>query len=276
LHDGTHWVAETYRVVLFTEAGKHRLKDRPSPEWSVAALGLSRAVGDLAPLPYVKEELRGIVKQAGIEGGVLPGTVRLDDQFSRQEFGKALQEDKRVLHIASHFVFNPGTVVDSYLVLGDGQKLTLQEVRMQDVRFDGVELLTLSACETAVSETRPGSGRELEGFAMEAVRQGAKGILATLWPVADPSTCEFMRTFYRLHGEGQGLSKAEALQRAQLSFLQGTKATGKDAKRPTDRGVLTLEASTVPSQSAGQQPDSKYPYAHPYYWAPFVLTGNWL
>ena len=69
--------------------------------------------------------------------------------------------------------------------------------------------------------------------------------MATLWAAADESTRLLMEEFYRGHVSG-GLTKAEALQQAQLSLLRG------DGKAAT--------AS----------------YSHPYYWAPFILMGNWL
>jgi CHAT domain-containing protein len=72
-----------------------------------------------------------------------------------------------------------------------------------------------------------------------AQRQGAKAVLAGLWPVSDSSTRLLMQNFYRIRNGNVRHSKAEALRRAQLSLMNG-----------------------------GQ-------YAHPFYWAPFILIGNW-
>jgi CHAT domain-containing protein len=112
--------------------------------------------------------------------------------------------------------------------------------------FANVDLLTLSACNTALGTTN-GSGGEWESLGMIAQRKGAKAIIATLWPVADESTKLLMQQFYRLHQSEQGISKAEALQRAQLALLGG-------------QGIRD------PNQSG---------FAHPYFWAPFILIGNW-
>jgi CHAT domain-containing protein len=130
------------------------------------------------------------------------------------------------------------------LLLGNGRLTVAQMKQLHDHLFEDVELLTLSACNTAMGGRGEG-GKEVESFGVEAQRQGAKAVLATLWPVADESTKLLMRTFYRLRGMQAGLSKAEALRQAQLTLLQSAK------KR------------------------SKVSYAHPFYWAPFILIGDW-
>ena len=238
----------------------------------MAAMGLSRKVEGFDALPYVKEELAGIVKNSAADGGVLPGTVKLDEDFTQDEFRRALQESRPVLHIASHFVFNPGVVTDSYLLLGRGTRLSLYDLEhTPGMRFDDVDLLTLSACQTAVSEK--GTGRELEGFSTIAQRKGAKAVLATLWPVADPSTCALMKSFYLIHQEGKGVSKAEALQRAQLALLHGIREPGTSLTIADSRGA---KLPPDPGTAKPFHADPARPYAHPYYWAPFVLMGNWL
>jgi CHAT domain-containing protein len=73
--------------------------------------------------------------------------------------------------------------------------------------------------------------------------QGAKTVMATLWPVEDKSTSILMREFYRLRESG--MTKAEALQQAQLVFLNGLLSS-----------------------------DDGHDFTHPYFWAPFILIGN--
>lgn len=124
----------------------------------------------------------------------------------------------------------------------------------------------LSACETAMGGVGA-DGKEVEGFAVLAQNRGAKGVLATLWSVADESTGEFMREMYRFRVE-ERLSKAEAIRRTQLAFIRGDAVAGGEDGR--DRGV------GVAAEGDGLQPNLKAPYAHPYYWAPFILMGNWL
>lgn len=237
LHDGKRYLVEDYRIAIFTEAAKDKLKDRPQADWRLAGLGLTRAVEGFSPLPAVRQELEGIIAGAG--EGVLPGEVHLDDAFTAQRLRGALDRAYPVLHIASHFVFRPGAEANSFLLLGDGTRLTLREVKEDNFDFRDVDLITLSACETAVGGGRDANGAEIEGFGALAQRQGARAVIATLWPVADESTGQLMQSFYRIR-QGDRVTKAEALRRAQLELL--------------DNGR----------------------YAHPFFWAPFILMGNWL
>lgn len=86
----------------------------------------------------------------------------------------------------------------SNLLLGDGTKLTLEDIKnAPDDLFKGVELLTLSACETGVQKERESDGREIDGFAELAQRKGAKSVLASLWKVDDESTSQLMTQFYQ-------------------------------------------------------------------------------
>ena len=268
LHDGKQYLVENYRNVIFTPASQARLKDRPKSGWKVLGMGVSGEHQGFLPLPGVKEELADIVRGADGSRGVLPGIVDLDEAFTLMAMKDGLRQRYPVVHIASHFQFTPGDDTKSYLLLGDGSFLTLNEVKNQNALFGGVDLLTLSACNTGV-----GDGKEVEGFGVLAQRQGAKGVIATLWPVADESTGRLMRDFYRLH-EQEKLTKAEALQKVQQSFITGGRQSG---------GETTSRGLRVPVQDAGQQtdaprftPDANAPYSHPYYWAPFILIGNWL
>jgi CHAT domain-containing protein len=156
------------------------------------------------------------------------------------------------------------------LLLGDGTRLTLREIKDGDFDFRNVDLITLSACETAIGGGKDANGQEIEGFGALAQKQGAKGVIATLWPVADRSTGLLMRHLYRFRQQ-QGMTKAEGLREAQLAFIRGT-----------ELGPATLEAeSGANREGAGAGPgisggDPSRPYAHPFYWAPFILMGNWL
>jgi CHAT domain-containing protein len=179
------------------------------------------------------------------------------------------------LHIASHFKFAAGTEADSFLLLGDGSKLSLKDVRTR-VRFSGVDLLTLSACETAFGGGQDANGREIEGFATLAQNRGAKSVLASLWPVSDASTSRLMQTLYSSRDKEQ-LNKAAALQKAQLSLLKGKSEVS--ATVDTWRGPVRANlpsAANAPSALPAYRANPALPHAHPYYWAPFILMGNWL
>jgi CHAT domain-containing protein len=111
----------------------------------------------------------------------MPGTIRLDEQFTRQAMMQGLREGYAVVHIASHFRFFPEREESSFLLLGDGNNLSLAEMEDSPGIFERVELLTLSACDTAMSG---GNGKEIEGMAFVAQDLGAKAVVASLWPVA--------------------------------------------------------------------------------------------
>ncbi len=238
LHNGKRYLIEDYEVVLYTEAAKSKLTAAPPKVWSMAGLGLTRAVEGFAALPAVADELNAIVRTDSEDrDGVMPGVIYLNENFSQEAIESALEDEYPVLHVASHFVFKPGTERDSYLLLGDGGRLSLAEVLDNDLDFNSVTLLTLSACQTALGSAGA-DGREIEGFGWLAQRQGAKAVLATLWPIADKSTATFMSTLYR-HMQTGALTKAAAMRKTMIEFIRS-----EDFSRPV-------------------------------FWGPFILMGNW-
>jgi CHAT domain-containing protein len=138
--------------------------------------------------------------------------------------------------------------------------------------FAGVDLLTLSACNTAM-EVRSAGGKEVEGFGALAQRLGARSVLASLWPVADASTPVLMREFYRLRRTNPKMSKASGLRQAQLELLTGKVAAASPPSK-TNRAQRAKVAGATNTNLPLFTSDLKAPYAHPYYWAPFVLIGN--
>lgn len=240
LFDGKRWLAESYELQVATPAARSKTAATVRDLDRVAAFGVTQPAPGLAALTGVAAELDRIVKASDTDKyGVLPGFVALDDAFSAARLQAALAEGFPAIHIATHFVFRPGPVDDSYLLLGQGARLTLAELRSSQYSLRNVDLLTLSACETAVGQP-DANGREFESFGVLAQRQGARTVLATLWPVTDLSTATFMSRFYRERqksGDGKP-DTAAALRRTQVSFLQG--------------GV----------------------WRHPFYWAPYIVMGG--
>jgi CHAT domain-containing protein len=275
LHDGKEYLVEKYRNVVFTPASQSNLKDMPQEQWKGLGLGVSKAQTGFNPLPAVPKELHEIIREENsrdLSEGVIPGKVMLDEDFTQTTMFSALQQRYPVVHIASHFQFQPGSDEDSFLLLGDGSHLTLAQLDESQNAFDGVDLLTLSACNTATGDNGA-DGKEVEGFGVLAQRQGAKAVVASLWPVADESTQWLMREFYRLREAQPRKSKAEALQQAQIELLHGEiKSTD-----PTTGQRSQPETIAGGDPAAGERnfkPDPKAPFAHPYYWAPFILIGN--
>lgn len=297
LYDGRRYLVERYNHVNFTRAESERMTRAVTRDWTATGLGTSAAhtvelLGNkvtFGDLPGVGEELRLLVKQKDNPQGIFEGEILLDAQFTKAKMLSALRRKHPLVHIASHFSFRPGDEERSFLLVGDGTAFTLAEMKQQRKLFDGVELLTLSACNTA-AQLAGADGREIDAFAELAQRLGANSVMATLWPVADSSTPWLMREFYRTR-QTQTLNKAEALRRAQLALLQGKAETAQSPSK--QRGALKVQviAHDVDKQLTNNtradlvfvddknavpfKKDPGKPFAHPYYWAPFILIGNW-
>ncbi len=145
----------------------------------------------------------------------------------------------------------------------------MSELARDPHRFRGVEILTLSACDTAV-EVKRSSGREVEGIATLAQSLGARAVLASLWPVSDAATPPLMKALYGYRQTHPSASLAEALQAAQWILIRGRAPVSGDLAH---RGTEQVSASTSENLPLFV-PDPKAPYAHPFYWAPFVLIRN--
>ena len=246
LYDGKQYLVERYRNVVFTRAETEGMLSPVSRLWTGWGFYNSREyyldvygkVRRYPPLKNAKSEVETIFGVPPMPG-IVTGKFLPDTQFSKEPFLERLRQHLPLVHIASHFKLVPGDASASFLLLGDGQKLTLTDIKKEpDDLFGGVELLTLSACETGAQKERELDGREIDSFAELAQRKGARAIMASLWSVDDQSTSRLMTEFYQKR-QSNKLTKVEALQKAQRSLLK-------------DRD-----------------------YSHPYYWSPFILVGNW-
>ncbi|MGD0437184.1 MAG: CHAT domain-containing protein [Bryobacteraceae bacterium] len=262
LHDGEQYMVSRFRNSLITPASLTRLAEGSRPLWKGVGFGVSEAKGNFAALPAVPEELRRIFRQAESGDAPVPGRVWLDGDFTREAFEAGMrQPEKSVVHIATHFDSRPGVAANSHLLLGDGSEMSLAEIEAAPRLFSGVDLLTLSACSTAFTN-RSEDGREVDSFGTIAQRLGARGVIASLWSVNDEATARVMEAMYRIRQSNPELGKSEALRQAQELMASGVLKPGtSDAE---DRGVH------VP----GGRSDANG-WTHPYYWAPFILIGNW-
>lgn len=274
LWDGRQYLAERFQHAVFTRPTPERMLREVSRTWTGQGFGTSKAWPGFNPLLGVGRELQLIFGGAktGLPGVIAGQTVQ-DEGFTKQSFLNGLKQRKPLAHIASHFSFRAGNDSGSFLLLGNGDRLTLAEMKQIPGLFDGVELLTLSACNTATQRGDDRFGREVDGFAEQAQRLGAAAVMASLWEVSDVVTPELMAEFYRQRQSKGGMTKAAALQKAQLALLHGT-GFGETLAR---RGKRTSEpvVKTAPKDAPKYTVDPKRPFAHPYYWASFVLIGNW-
>ncbi len=241
LHDGRGYLLERYTTAVYTPASKDRLGEVPRRWQTGLGVGVSKATEGFDPLPAVVDELHSIIRDDRAEnadGGVLRGRVLLDESFTEAALRAELRQSPSVVHVATHFQFRPGNETDSFLLLGDGRRLTVADLKQEFAFFVGVDLLTLSACNTATGGAGA-TGEEIESFAALAQQKGAISVIATLWPVADRSTRELMERFYRARSGSDAISKADALRNAQLSLLRGETTSSKNSTRRGLTGVRT-------------------------------------
>ena len=290
LWDGNKYLAESYANAVITLASRDKLRAIPSnkTDWKTVGFGVSKSATveeneagslikrEFGALPSVPDELcRVVTDNESIakcaEKGIINGRRFLDEQFTLQEFKNQLG-NYPLVHIASHFSLKAGNDKNSYLLLGGGdeRRLTISDLNRSNAMFVGVELLTLSACNTAMTGEKKSNGVEIEGFGAIAQKQGAKSVLATLWAVADPSTRDLMNEIYTFLSV-QKLSKAESLRQSQVKLIYGKYNTAEINKLRSDlAGEIPADANQIPFQK-----DANRPFAHPFYWSPFVLIGNW-
>jgi len=306
LFDDKQYLMERYQNVIFTRGNRERLTRSVSQNWTGVGFGSTRPrVIDLfkdgrepdrlGPLPGATAVLQSLFRVNGNARGIFDGEVFQDEKFTETAFYEALKRQRPLVYISSHFVFRPGDDSHSYLLLGDGKALTLNKLKEHENLFSGVELLTLSACNTAAAQPNA-DGKEIDGFAELAQRLGASAVMATLWQVSEGSTQRLMQEFYTTRQSNGGKTKAEALKDAQLRLLTGT-ATPKAGDVKMGGGEFSVKVMIVPDASKEKydftgavvyvsakdaplfKQDSKQekirPFAHPYYWAPFILIGNW-
>jgi CHAT domain-containing protein len=210
LHDGQQFLVEKYALALTPSLTLTNPRPLPPGKVQVLAAGVAGAVAGSPPLPRVAEELFRIQQLSH-------GTVLREQDFSPERLDTALRQGAfDIVHLAAHGHF-AAEAAESFLLTAQG-KLTMprlaQIVGRLRFRDRPLELLTLSACETASGDDRAALG--LAGVALQA---GARSAVATLWLVHDEAAAVLMEAFYRsLYTPG--VSRARALQQAQLTLLK--------------------------------------------------------
>jgi CHAT domain-containing protein len=239
LYNGEQYLIENYSIAI--APGLQMVDPQPLASKGLTTLiaGLSEGRHGFSDLPFVRQEVTQVQQATS-------SRVLLNEDFTTARFTKLLTENShQVVHLATHGQF--GTDAEDTFILAWDEPIKIDEfnalLRQSDPSYrqdssKAIELLILSACETAL-----GDGRAALGLAGIAVQAGARSTLATLWNLDDETGALFSNYFYQALQQPQ-TSKAQALRIAQLQIING---------EGTNRG-----------------------YQHPRYWAPYILLGNWL
>jgi filamentous hemagglutinin family protein len=254
LHDGKQFLVEKYSVGFTPSLNLTDTRYVSIKNSQVLAMGASR-FQDLRPLPAVPQEL-SIVAQ-----DIWRGKFFLNQNFTFNNL-KSLRKYQPygIIHLATHGKFAAGTLDNSFIQLWNS-KLSLSQLRELELNNPTVELLVLSACETALGEGYEEAELGFGGFAAKA---GVKTALASLWEVSDAGTLGLMTEFYK--NLRTAPIKAEALRQAQIAMLKGQVRLENGQLRTSLRGV------SLPPES----PDAKRQkvLTHPFYWAAFTMIGS--
>lgn len=229
LYDGEHYLIEKHPIAI--QPSFQLLDSQPlsQPLKGITA-GLENYPG-WPTLPNIDQELQA-VRNAGVETFQL-----LDNDFTQKELEALIRSNTfGVVHLATHGQFSSRSE-DTFILAADGP-INLKQLdnllRSRDLnQAKSIDLLVLTACQTA-----QGDDRAILGLAGVAVRVGARSTVASVWSLQHESVKDFISLFYQ--NLTQGVSRAEALRQAQLSFLA-----------------------------------DKNNYDAPLHWAPYVLVGDW-
>ena len=250
LWDGQQFLTEKYGISLIPSTSLIDFRYQPIGQAQVLAMGASQ-FQQQNPLPAVPIELQNITE-------IWPGEKFLNERFTLENLKSQRRiSDFQVIHLATHADFKTGSPSNSFIQLWN-EKLPLTE--LPNLGWDNpiVELLTLSACRTALGDRRS----EL-GFAGLAVQAGVKSALASLWYVSDQGTLGLMSEFYE--SLKQAPIKAIALQEAQIDMIQGK------TRIENDQLITTFGAIPLPENLTEFNITS---LSHPYYWSGFTMIGS--
>ena len=254
LHDGKQFLVEKYSLGAIPSVSLTNSRYKTVKDTRVLAMGASK-FQQLDPLPAVPEELKAISQQFGSEKYFLNEEFTLTNLKNQRQ-----QQPIEIIHLATHAHFQEGDGSNSYIQLWDNQ-LKLDQLRQLGWNQPPqIELLVLSACETAVGDAQV----EL-GFAGLAVQAGVKSALASLWSISDGGTLALMSEFYRQLKQPDVTIKAEALRRAQLAMLRGQL----HVESGQLRGIGVVGTIPLPPELPENQD-----FSHPYYWAAFTIIGS--
>ncbi|MEW5821864.1 MAG: CHAT domain-containing protein [Cyanobacteriota bacterium] len=225
LYDGKNFLAEKYAVVNATSSTGLKIAGQQTDD-IVSLLAFGNATEDL---PEAEEEVQAIAENFNNP------KVYLREKASKSAFEEEIDNNYKIIHLATHGLLNNDDPDDSKLLFsgkGAENQLSIGDIMAYD--FSDKDLVVLSACDSAIGKTK---GAEVSALASAFELAAAPSVIASLWKVSDKSTSILMEGFYKNLVSGK--TKAESLKEAQIQLLKSDK------------------------------------FSNPYFWAPFILMGEW-
>lgn len=262
LHDGQGWLIEKSEISTLPAAGvlPYCRQKLGRPRNTALVFGnpdLTQTLPSISQrqwsLPSAEQEAQTVARMFGTGTTVLIGANATEEAFRE----KAPQAD--IVHLACHGQFDDLSPSRSALLMaaGAGQDGRLESWEIMKTSLNA-SFVVMSACETALGEIS--AGDDVVGLTRGMLYAGTPSLMSTLWQVSDAATAEVMVAFYQRLRAGE--RPTEALRQAQLQLV-GKVGTGTLVRRNVGIGLDQAEG------------ESQTPYSHPYFWAPFVVVGDW-
>ena len=233
LIDGKKYLIEKYNISIYPENSNQDFFDKSKSIDFFAGLGLTKSISGYDALPNVKKEINDIHFTFNDKNS---NAIFIDDSFTDENFWDSLNRDFPAVHIATHFNLNPINLNKSFLILGNGNKLYIKDLKKLHDNNINHEIILLSACDTAKGGSSFEDGREIDSLADLFLRSGSKTVIASLWKIADASTPVFMLNFYKQLADSS--SKTSSLAYSMKEMIKSKK------------------------------------FNHPFFWSSFILLGN--
>lgn len=236
-HEG-RWLVEDVSVASVTHVGSLRRRSASEPRFHLTGPDLLLVGNPDGSLPEAEGEVRAIAE-------AWPGSTLIVGALGGREQLIEHTPGRSTLHLATHGVIDPEYPDQSFLVIGDveaGGRLAYREIPGLAPYLDQARLVVLSACESGLPVRAPDAegsevGMRINGLSAQFRRAGVETLVASMWKVDDEGTRRLMEGFYA--NLGQGMDVAQALQASQVALI------GDDE------------------------------LSHPWFWASFVVMGDW-
>jgi len=239
LYDGKQYLVEKYRINNLIAYSLFDGNQKAISNFRIYAGAFGGKAGERK---FGQNTLPASIPEVELITSIFPNSQKYIEQNFTDKTTKEKVAGNTIIHFATHALFNSDNPFESYVLFGDGSKITLAEI--SDLPLKNTELVVLSACQTGLGGTL-GTGAEILGFGYQVQRAGAKASIASLWIVSDDGTKLLMQEFYKNVQKGN-MATSAALRDAQLSMI----------RRPLKEREIN--------------------YNHPYFWSAFVVIGNGL